>query len=479
MPRIPIPLGKAFTKGRSTAAGMQSMVNMYSEQVLLDGRTDTVCYSSPGRTAFAGLSGTIRGQITADGIHYAVSGTTLYKVNGSAAATALGTVEGVNLVDMAFNGLQLEIVSDLKTYTLNASTLDFAEINDINFATASSCASVSSYSLFSEKGSARLRWRLAGDTAFGALDYATAEAESDSIVAIRKVGNEVALLGETSVEWWGATGESGADAFARNSTAPAGIGCVSRSSALVVDDGLTWIGRDGKSGGVSVYRAEGYRPRKISTPQIDEYLEAASDPSLISAISYQQRGHLFYVITLPSEWTLALDILTGVWSYRKNGTWSMGAEPMGGWDATTFALNGSKQIIGCSDGNLWELDPDKYTDDITGSPGPLIREVTAPQISEQGKRMFMRRLELEIEAGVGVSSGQGSSPVVMESHSDDGGKTWSSPRNAGMGAVGEYKWRAVWHALGSFRQRIIKFRVSDPVPAVFLTAHADVDAGGH
>jgi hypothetical protein len=226
---------------------------------------------------------------------------------------------------------------------------------------------------------------------------------------------------------------------------------------------------------VSVYRAEGYQPRKISTPQVDGYLETVADISTVRALSYQQRGHLFYVITSPNEWTLAYDVSTGIWAYRRSGTWSMGAEPTGSWDANTFCLNGTKQIVGGSDGNLYELQADTYTEMGDG----VVREVTTPQISQDGRRMFMSRLELEIEAGIGLVSGQGSSPIVMESHSDDGGKTWSDARNAGMGAIGENKWRAVWLAMGSFRQRIIKFRVSDPVDVVMLKAHADVTTGAH
>jgi len=37
----------------------------------------------------------------------------------------------------------------------------------------------------------------------------------------------------------------------------------------------------------------------------------------------------------------------------------------------------------------------------------------------------------------------------------------------------------VWHGCGAYRQRIIKFRVSDPVKVVFLGVWADVQAGAH
>jgi hypothetical protein len=67
----------------------------------------------------------------------------------------------------------------------------------------------------------------------------------------------------------------------------------------------------------------------------------------------------------------------------------------------------------------------------------------------------------------------------MESHSDDGGMTWSNPRNASMGQIGQYKYRAVWNALGSYRNRIIKVRVSDPVKVVMLGMWADVTVGAH
>jgi hypothetical protein len=282
-------------------------------------------------------------------------------------------------------------------------------------------------------------------------------------------------LGDTSVEWWYPTGNPGADAFARTSTAAASIGCLSRNSAIVVDTALMWVGRDGEAGGVSVYRAEGYSPRKISIPEVDRLLETTADLTKVNAFAHQSRGHLFYVLTAPNEWTVAWDISSGQWSYRKTGSWSMTAEPTGGWDAITMALNGSKQIVGASDGNFYELQADTNTEYGAG----IVREVTTPQVHFEGKRAFCGRLELDIEAGVGLTVGQGSNPKVMMAASFDGGHTWTNPREAGMGAIGQYKWRAVWNVIGSFRQAMFKFRVSDPVNVVFLNAYADIKVGAH
>jgi hypothetical protein len=792
MPRVSIPLGQNFGKGRSNAPSLQSTANMYVEEVKGEDRTRAVLYSTPGMASFATVGGAPRGQITANETHYAVMGTRLYKITSAGVTTDLGEIEGSSLVDMSFNGNQIDIVAELKSYSYDTLTLALSEITDPNFEQAAGCASLASYSIYQVKGTGRFRWRLTNSSSFNALDFATAEAESDNLRAIRRVGNELALLGNSSVEWWYPTGSSApGDAFAKTSTAAASIGCDSRDTAIVFDSGLIWVGRDGLAGGRGVYRAEGYTPRKISPPQVDNYLEQVSNPFLLRAFSYQQRGHLFYVLTYPDEWTLAWDIATNQWAYRKSGTWSMGADPLGGWDAITFGLNGTKQIVGKSDGNLYELDLDildelgrttlvtpgatytyvsadsalreqrsyssimrdtlpnaggagfesgktfyvrsegstilingggndsycksllqfegadattVFTDTAGGGSGHawtaagnaqidtavfkfgtaaglfdgtgdyistpdssdfalgssdftidlwfnctaaagsvqricgqadnvgsfasmsfLIRrtaaniisagvsfgssetsvsstttytnavntgwhhlafvrngtnlylfldgvlegsrsdlgtssvvdssnelavgrfgevagsewtgsldqfrfsvgiarwtaaftpppclisgqtgltiltgqeykivstgsaytaspyeyrgltcEVTTPQFHQDGKRIFESRLELDIEAGVGLESGQGSAPYVEECHSDDGGQTWSRPRAASMGAIGQSKYRAVWYGNGSYRQRMRKFRCSDPVRVVFLSAWADINVG--
>ncbi len=475
MPRERIPLGRNFGQGRSNAAGMSSLANIYGEEVRGEGRTDWVCYGMPGEALFATIGGgTVRGQIRANETNYTVIGTRLYSVNSAGVETDIGEIEGSESVDMFFNGVQLSVVAELKSYSYDTVTLGLSEISDPNFEQASGGDSLASYEIYAVKGTGRFRYRLVNTATFNADDFATAEAESDFLVAVRKAGNELALLGSTSTEWWYPTGlSSPGDAFARTSTAAASIGCLSRDSALVFDSGLTWVGRDGEAGGAGVYRAEGYTPRKISTPEIDNLIEQAATPSALSAISVQSRGHLFYFLTNPGEWTVYWDIATNKWGYRKSGEWSMGSDPLGGWDAVTFAVNGSKQIIGKSDGNLYELQPDTYTD----LSGALVREVTSPQVHKDGRRAFVSCVELDVQAGVGLESGQGSAPLAMMCYSDDGGQNWTAPRSAPLGPIGQTKYRARWFACGSFRQRIYKFRCGDPVKFVALGAWHDLEVG--
>lgn len=474
MARIAIPLGRTFAN--SGAAGMQSLVNMYAEKVEGESRTKVVCYPSPGRASFATIGGgLVRGQISANDVHHAVVGTRLYSITSAGATTDLGEIEGADPVDMSFNGYNVDIVAELKSYSYIPDTLTLSEITDGDFEQASSVTNLGGYSLFAVKGSGRFRWSSHLDSStFSGLDFATAEAEADKLVAIRKVGNEIALLGSDTTEFWYLTGDT-ANLFARTSTAAAQIGCVARDTAVVVDNGLTWVGRDGRAGGISVYRAEGYQPRRISTPDVDIFLESVTDPTDLHAFAYQQRGHLFYVLTNPNEWTLAWDVSTNQWSYRRSGSWAMGSLPGGSWDARTFCLNGTKQIVGGSDGNLYQLQADTFTE---GSDG-VVRECTTPMLYHGGRRAFMSKLELEVQTNVALVTGQGSDPYIMMSFSDDGGNTWSAPRNASIGQIGQNKYRCIWNACGSYRERMIKFRGSDPVNWVFVSAHGDVSVGAH
>ena len=472
MRRIQIPLAKKFGNARS--ATLQSLTNLYGEPIESEGRTNWTLYGTPARVLFSTIGGgAVRGQIEALDICYAVVGTRLYSVSTDGTASDLGGIEGADPVDMSFNGTNVCVVAELKSYTYTPSTLTLAEVVDPDFEQATSTASLSNYTFTTVRNSGRFRWSaLADATSWDALDFSTAEAESDSLVAIRKSGNELVLLGKETTEWWYITGDTD-NLLQRTSTAAATIGCVSRDAAVLVDNALTWVGRDGKAGGISVYRAEGYSPKKISDSDVDILLEAVSDLGDLNAFAYQQQGHLFYVLNNPGEWSVTWDIMTGQWSWRKSGSWSMGALPLGGWDASTFAINNNKQIVGASDGNLYHLQANVLSESGVG----IIREVTCPQIHNGGRRQFMHKLQLDIKTGVGLSSGQGSDPVAFVSHSDDGGATWSDPRSANIGATGQYKWRATWNVLGSYRERIFKFRVTDPVEVVILGAWADVTDG--
>jgi hypothetical protein len=170
--------------------------------------------------------------------------------------------------------------------------------------------------------------------------------------------------------------------------------------------------------------------------------------------------------------TVVFDAATGLWHER---TYT----PTDGSGETRHRANNhiqcfSKNLVGdYQNGNIYELSDTTYTD----NGAPITRRRRAPHVSESGARIFHRGFQLDVEAGTGLSSGQGSDPQAMLRWSNDGGHTWSGERWKSIGAQGNYKTRAFWSKLGSARDRVYEVVITDPVKVAILGAFIDAGAG--
>lgn len=89
----------------------------------------------------------------------------------------------------------------------------------------------------------------------------------------------------------------------------------------------------------------------------------------------------------------------------------------------------------------------------------------------------MHRLELHMETGVSNTNAPGNDAQVMMKYSDDGGHNWSREHWRPIGKQGKYKDRVIWRKLGSSRERIFQFEITDPVDRVLIGLYADVTLG--
>jgi hypothetical protein len=118
------------------------------------------------------------------------------------------------------------------------------------------------------------------------------------------------------------------------------------------------------------------------------------------------------------------------------------------------------EYVGSSlNGAIGLLDKSVYTE--FGST-QVMRWVYQPIYGEH-KRAIHDRLEVELEVGVGLTSGQGSDPEMFMEYSDDGGQTWAYLANKKIGPIGQYRKRVYWQRCGSSRDRVYRGGVSDPV----------------
>lgn len=103
----------------------------------------------------------------------------------------------------------------------------------------------------------------------------------------------------------------------------------------------------------------------------------------------------------------------------------------------------------------------------------------APHLSDEQQWLHYSRLQLDLETGQGLTTGQGQDPQLMLQWSDDGGRTWSREHWVSAGRLGAYKWRALWRRLGRSRNRIFRIVQSDPTKVAWIDAFMDVDRGTH
>tara|TARA_R110000751_G_scaffold34131_1_gene84785 strand:+ start:173 stop:463 length:291 start_codon:yes stop_codon:yes gene_type:complete len=87
--------------------------------------------------------------------------------------------------------------------------------------------------------------------------------------------------------------------------------------------------------------------------------------------------------------------------------------------------------------------------------------------------MFVSRMELVLETGLGTATGQGVDPQVML-RSSTNAKTWSHQRLASAGKQGEYNAQAVWTRLpSSLKMWVPEITVTDPIPWRIMGAEID------
>jgi Neuraminidase (sialidase) len=148
---------------------------------------------------------------------------------------------------------------------------------------------------------------------------------------------------------------------------------------------------------------------------------------------------------------------------------------------SSYAHIYSKRLVADRrNGNIYELDFDTFDD----NGDTIIRQrdtvkISGKELGFPGKEIFMDRLELVIETGTGIITGQGSDPRIMMSYSDDGGRTWSPEQWGYIGKMGDftYSQNPYWTDLGSFHERQFRFKVSDPVKVTLISANADISVG--
>lgn len=424
-------------------------------------------------------AGPIRVLFYQDGRQFAVSGNGFYELFSDGTSTLWGTVNSDSrpafVVSNGQIGDQLLIVSGGAGYLFTLSTNTFGgQISAPGFpSNAVSCAFADSYFLALFSGYPKFAFSALADGAtWDAIDVAQKSQTSDNILAMIYDHKELWLVGSKYIEIWFDTGDS------NNPWSPQPIliesGLAAQDSICKGDDSIFWL-KSGEYGALSVVRAQGYTPVRISTHAVEKAIAAYTRFDDALGYYYEDEGHGFYVLTFPTaDATWVYDVRTQAWHER--GYWNAGA---GVYTADlgrchSWAVTFKKHLVGSRvDGTVYTLTAAAMTDD-----GNAIRWLRrAPHVTSENKRVFIARFELAMRTGVGTQVGSGTDPQLFMRVSRDGGNTWTSEKWAALGTYQQYTRRVFWTRLGHLRNGLVEVAGTDPVFVGIYDAFIDVQMG--
>jgi hypothetical protein len=446
----PIPLASQSYQAASLPASAQRLLNMYAEPLPGGAASAFMLLPTPGLSLWAETgSGANRGIHAMGGDIYVISGEELYAVDEDAVATLIGTIPGTQQCHMIDNGTHVGIAADAAIYAANRSGITW-----VNGKRATGAAYQDGYGIYAIQASQQFDLTGLDDlTTVDPLDFTTVDGFTDSLVACISDHRELMMLKERSTEFYTNTGNA---SFPFERT-PGGFierGCASSISVAKNEHRVTWLGDD-----LAVYATQGYQPQRISTGPIEALIAGASDPHTASGFAYSRNGHSFYVLGF-SDLTVCYDFATGLWHERA----TYGEDR---WRGQNYQRFSDMDLVGDFEtGNIYQLDDAVYTDNGVA----IQRTFTSAVIQGGGGRFVTDEVLLEAEAGVGNDGdGDDTDPSLFLRCTDDGGRTFSTPREAKLGQLGEYGRVVNWTRLGMARNRILEFSTR---ASVKVAAHA-------
>lgn len=452
-----IPLTSTTADGDVT--GQEELINIYPRKST-GGKYPFSLVGTPGLAYFLELPTTpIKGLHKVGDRAFAVTPTKLYEIFKNGSYNELGDVNLTGHVVIDDNGYQLVMVDGFSGYYYDTREDEVSIIDVDGFYPSSTVTYQDGYFIFNRTGTSQFFLSDLLSVEFDPLDYASAEGQPDILVAVLSDHREVFMFGVDTIEVWYNSGAS-LFPFARNQGAFVEKGCAAPYSIVKQDNTVYFVGSD-----LMVYTMAGYTPSKISNEAVDNDLKGV-DVSNATAYTYQEDGHLFYMLTIPANnVTWCYDISTGAW--HKRTSYQFGRHL-----SNSIVFFDNKNLVGdFQNGRIYQMVSNYYTDDGE----PIIREFTLPVVNNGRDFITVNSLEFDIDSGIGLTNGQGSDPQMRVFYSKDNGNTYGQNFKVGMmGKKGQYLRRTKVNRFGCARQFTFKSQISDPVPVLIGGAWVEV-----
>lgn len=459
---------------QSPLADQEECINLYVEKSeSQNASTPFSLYPTPGMTLLhQTLSSQGRAHMAVNGREFIVCGALLFELDIDGAATFRSFVEvDGNPATISSNGDggdEIFITSGGNGYVMNLTTNVVTQITALN-GKATMGDQLDGYflALDANTGTFYSSELLDGLTWTTGTMFAQRNAAPDAWLAMKVNGPYIHLFGSQTSEVWYDAGAVPFP-FAKHPSGLIPYGISAPFSLRVCDQSLMWLGST-KGGRGQTYRMTGFSPETVSTYAVQFAVSGYSEISDCYGDYYTEAGHSFYIQQFPTaNVTWVYDLQMQMW--HKRGTWDQGtASGFSLWRPRCHAFAfGEHRWLDYAGGGVFRMGLDSSTD-----PGGFaIRRVRqSPAMVSENERISYPSIAVDLETGLGLTSGQGSDPQVMLSLSRDGGKTFGSERMRSAGKTGEYGKRLIWNRNGMAQRLVARLVMTDPVPWRILNAY--------
>lgn len=465
MKTIPVEIAGPSYKDRSGQLSSQKTQGLY----LGPGRnTKWAAYDFPGCKLFVEASGADRGLYVFNEELYRVLGTNLIKVASDGTTTALGTIGGPSRCIFDDDGLNIFIATGGPLYQYNGTTV--AVVASPNLETPNSANYLNGFFLY-DGDEGRFQASDAGDGAtINALSVGVTNSDGDALLRGFVHSQLAYWFGVRSIEPWFFSG-GGDLPFDRLEQAllPIGLGAIHSLGAD--EEAMYFLGANRQ-----FYRLSRSVATIISNPSVANEVESFGVVSDAIGWCFKMQGQQFYWVNFPAESrSMLYSVSLNYW-----------VDLSCGMDGERHLANsyaycyGKHYVADYRNGNLYELDLATHTDN--GAARLRYRD-TAPivgaDVGLDGNRVTVGRLQLFMEVGVGLATGQGVNPQLMFQASPDGGKTFGAQELVSMGEMGDYATRVDCYQFVNGPSVVFRLICTDPVYWSFFGGIADVEDGGH
>jgi hypothetical protein len=469
---VPINITGPSYQSRSKPLSSQQTKNWY-QQLTDSGKDQFVLLPFPGLK----LSGSAGGALNDRGFHrmgeilYQVKGSILYEISEDGTHILRGTIKGSKRCIMADDGINLFIVvPNEKVWQYTTDTNTVTEVTNVNITGAQSVDFINNQFLYTFPA-----WSVVSDVGNGAeasgLNIVAEETLPDDMVRDFVFEEVIYRCGVRSIVGWYNSG-IGSPPIEKLQGRIFSTGLAALHSIAKTDEAFYWLGDDN-----AVYRAQGGAKERVSTDAISNSIRGFSVTSDAIGYTYTMQGQNFYTITFPTAnktFTINESLGTNGWFELSSGT------DNDKWQASSvMSAYGQNFAADETNGNVYTLDLDTYTNNgETLQRTRVTASVNGDLLGAKGKRTQMSRLELIMETGVGVVSGQGDNPRIMIEASYDGGRSWSHGTWARTGRMGEFVIKVEWFSLRTFLDMMIRISTSDPVNYSVYSGTIDLRLAG-